>query len=442
MNASEVTQLISASWIVPVVPEQEVLTASTVVLQGAEIAEILPSDVARERYANVPETRLDHHVLIPGLVNAHTHAAMSLFRGMADDLPLMTWLNEHIWPAEARWVSDTFVSDGTRLAAAEMLLGGTTCFNDMYFFPGAAARSAAQCGIRMVAGLIVLDFPTVWAGKADEYLSKAIQVHDELRDLPGVYSAFAPHAPYTVSDEPLSRIRTLADELDIPIHIHLHETAHEVEEASVQSGRRPLERLDQLGLLSDRLIAVHMTQLTAQEVDRVAEAGTHVVHCPESNLKLASGACPVAGLLAAGANLALGTDGAASNNDLSMLGEARSASLLGKLTAGDASAVTAFECLRMATLGGARALGLESIIGSLEAGKRADLVAVDLGGLENQPVYDPVSHCIYSASAQHVSDVWVDGRRLVQDHSLTELDADALVQNAQSWRERIESAEH
>ncbi len=439
-DSTTVDQVIHASWIIPVQPDGEVLSDHAVVLADGRIAELLPAPTARQKYAHVPAIELESHVLIPGLVNAHTHAAMSLFKGLADDMPLMTWLNDHIWPAESKWVSETFVRDGTQLAAAEMLLGGTTCFNDMYFFPTDAALAAQDTGIRIMAGLIVLDFPTVWAGKADEYLSKAIQVHDRLRDEERIYTAFAPHAPYTVSDKPLERVRTLSDELDIPVHIHVHETAFEVEDAKDRSGKRPLRRLEELGLLSDRLLAVHMTQLEDSEIEAVAAAGTHVIHCPESNMKLASGACPVAALLEAGVKVALGTDGAASNNDLSMLGEARSASMLGKLTAGDAGAVTARQSLHMATLGGARALGLESELGSLESGKCADIVAIDLSGTENQPVYDPLSHVIYSASAQHVSHVWVAGRQLVENGLITSVDRSSLLNSAKLWQQRIAGA--
>ena len=414
-HSSDVDQIVHASWIIPIQPVADVLCDHAIALAGERIAELLPSSAARQKYANVEALELQGHALIPGLVNAHTHAAMSLFKGMADDLPLMTWLNDHIWPAESRWVSEAFVREGTRLAAAEMLRGGTTCFNDMYFFPVDAALAAQETGIRVMAGLIVLDFPTVWAGRADEYLSKAIQTHDRLRDTERVYTAFAPHAPYTVSDEPLARIRTLADELDIPVHIHLHETRFEVEEAQGQTGQRPLKRMQNL-------------------------AGSHVIHCPESNMKLASGACPVATLLEAGAKVALGTDGAASNNDLSMLGEARSASMLGKLTAGNAGAVSARQSLSMATIGGARALGLDSELGSLEAGKCADMVAIDLRGPENQPVYDALSHVVYCASAQHVSDVWVAGRQLVEKGRLTSIDRGALLENAQHWQRRIAGA--
>jgi 5-methylthioadenosine/S-adenosylhomocysteine deaminase len=433
--------LIHARWIIPVEPHNTVLDHHAVAVHEGRILELLPSLEANEKYQTETEHRLDAHVLIPGLVNAHTHAAMSLFRGLADDLPLMEWLQNHIWPAEARWVSPEFVADGARLAVAEMLRGGTTCFSDMYFFPDETARVADNAGIRAVIGLIVIDFPTVWAANADEYLHKGIAVHDHFRNNPLITTAFAPHAPYTVSDGPLQRIVTYAEELDIPVHMHVHETQHEVAEAVDNTGLRPLARLEQLGLLTPRLIAVHMTQLEDHEIARLASRGAHVVHCPESNLKLASGFCPVQKLLNAGVNVALGTDGAASNNDHGMFGEMHTAALLGKAVALDASAVNAAQVLRMATLGGARALGLEDTIGSLEAGKAADITAVRFDAMETQPLYHPVSQLIYAAGREHVSDVWVAGRHLLKDRVLTTLDQAAILKKARSWGEKIQAAD-
>ena len=362
---------------------------------------------------------------------------MSLLRGVADDLPLKIWLEEHIWPAEARWADREFVRDGSRLAAAEMLLGGTTCFNDMYFFPDETAAVAIEAGIRAVVGMIVIGFPTAWARSTREYLVNGQAVHDRFRGHPLIRTTFAPHAPYTVDDAALIQVATLAEELDLPVHMHIHETAYEVDTALATLGERPLARLDRLGLLSSRLLAVHMTQLTPAEIARAAHAGISVVHCPESNLKLASGFCPLAQLLAAGVNCALGTDGAASNNDLDMLSEMRTAALLAKAVAGDPCAVPAHVALQMATLNGARALGLEQEIGSLVAGKSADVVAFDLGGVRAQPVYDPISQIIYAGHRDQVSDVWVAGRRVVQRGELTTMQAPHLVEMAERWRERI-----
>jgi len=433
--------LIHARWVIPVEPHDTVLEHHAIAIHEGHILELLPSAEAEEKYLPDIEHRLDRHALIPGLVNAHTHAAMSLFRGLADDLHLMDWLQNHIWPAEAKWISPEFVADGSRLAIAEMLRGGTTCFNDMYFFPDETARVADNAGMRAVVGLILIDFPTVWAANADDYLHKGIEVHDHYRHHPLIRTAFAPHAPYTVSDEPLQRVVTYAEELDLPIHMHVHETAHEVDEASAQSGLRPLARLTRLGVVSPRLMGVHMTQLSDGEIAHLASSSAHVVHCPESNLKLASGFCPVQKLLDAGVNVALGTDGAASNNDLDMFGEMRSAALLGKAVAGDASAVNAARVLRMATLGGARALGLDEDIGSLEPGKAADIAAIDLGQLETQPLYHPISQLVYAAGRQQVSDVWVAGQHLLKERELTTLNQNSIIEKARQWAVRIGAAD-
>lgn len=435
----QVDTLIHAGWIIPVEPDDKVLDAHSIAIRDGNIVEILPSSEAHERYRAEATHDLPTHALIPGLINTHTHAAMSLMRGLADDLPLMEWLNDHIWPAESKWVDATFVREGTQLAIAEMLRGGTTCFSDMYFFPDEVGRVADHAGMRAVVGLIVIDFPTVWAKDADEYLHKGLEVHDHFRDNPLITTAFAPHAPYTVSDAPLEKISMYAEELDIPIHMHLHETAHEVENSA--DGRRPIERLEELGLISPRLLAVHMTQLSEDEIETVERYGGQVLHCPESNLKLASGFCPVDRLMQAGINVALGTDGAASNNDLNMFGEMRTAALLAKAVSGDASALPASAALRMATLNGAQALGIDDVTGSLVAGKAADIVAVDLGGLESQPIYNPVSQLVYATGRHQVSDVWVAGRHLLKSRELTTLDEQTIHEQTLAWRDRISSTD-
>jgi 5-methylthioadenosine/S-adenosylhomocysteine deaminase len=427
--------LLTARWIVPVEPRGQVLEEHALAITDGRIVALLPRAEAEATFDPYTRVDLGQHALLPGLVNAHTHAAMTLLRGLADDLPLMAWLQEHIWPAEARWVSEEFVRDGTRHAAAEMLRSGTTCFNDMYYFPDVTARVASAAGIRVVTGLIAIDFPTVWASGAEEYLDKGLAVHDEFRHDALVRTAFAPHAPYTVSDAPLERIRVLADELDIPIHMHVHETAHEVAEAVDKHGERPLARLGRLGLLSPSLLAVHMTQL--EDADAVADAGVRVVHCPESNLKLASGFCPVARLQAAGVTVALGSDGAASNNDLDLIGEMRSAALLAKAVAGDASALPAARALEMATLDGARALGWDDDIGSLRPGKAADVVAVALDGIETEPLYHPLSQVVYALDRSRVSDVWVAGQHLLRDRRLTTIDEQEVLASARRWGARI-----
>ncbi|HXF07724.1 MAG TPA: TRZ/ATZ family hydrolase [Candidatus Acidoferrales bacterium] len=432
-----VDTLLHAAWIIPVEPEGAVWPAHSLAIRDGHIVAVLPQTEARLRFTAATEIHLPRQALIPGLVNAHTHGAMNLLRGLADDLPLMSWLGEHIWPAEQRWVDAAFVEAGSRLAIAEMIKGGTTCFNDMYFFPEQTARVAADCGVRACVGMIALDFPTRYAADADDYLAKGLALHDAWRGHPLVRTAFAPHAPYTVSDAPLRRIKMLSDELDVPIHMHVHETAGEVTDAVARDGRRPLQRLDELGMLGPNFLAVHMTQLLDAEIDLLARTATHVLHCPESNLKLASGFCPIARLLAGGVNVALGTDGAASNNDLDLLAEMRTAALLAKGVSGDAAAVPAFQALQMATLNGARALGLADEIGSLRPGKWADVVAVDLGGLDRQPLYHPLSQLVYTAHRDHVTDVWVAGRPLLRAGVLTHLDEAALIREARDWGIRI-----
>ncbi|MDR9437419.1 MAG: TRZ/ATZ family hydrolase [Thiohalophilus sp.] len=433
----KIDTLLSARWILPVEPQGVVLEQHAIAIHNGRIEAVLPREEAEQRYQADHVQHFEQHVLMPGLINMHGHAAMTLMRGLADDLPLMEWLQEHIWPAEQQWVGKEFVYDGTLHACAEMLRGGTTCFNDMYFFPEETVRAVEQAGMRACIGLIMIDFPTPWAQTPDEYLSKGIALHDQLRGNTLIRTAFAPHAPYTVSDEPLQRIATYAEELDIPVHMHVHETAHEVEESLNNTGKRPLQRLEELGLLNPHLLAVHMTRLNQEEIPHLAEAGVHVVHCPESNLKLASGFCPVQELARAGVNLCLGTDGAASNNDLDMFSEMRSAALLGKAVAGDASALPAEDVLRMATINGARALGLEQEIGSLEAGKSADIIAVDLGTLESQPVYHPASQLVYTAGREQVTDVWVAGRQLLKERELTTIDPNAVLERAQQWQQRL-----
>ncbi|MBL8250629.1 MAG: TRZ/ATZ family hydrolase, partial [Candidatus Competibacter sp.] len=434
MPQTTIDTLLHPRWIVPVEPEHQVLEQHALAIQNGRILAILPREEAAARYRPKLALDLDRHVLLPGLINAHTHISMTLLRGLADDLPLMAWLQQHIWPVEARWAGADFVRDGALLGMAEMLRGGTTCFNDMYMFPDAVAAAARACGIRACVGLIAFDFPTAYAQTMEDYLDKGLRLHESARADPLLHTAFAPHAPYTVSEPALARIARLADELKIPIHIHLHETAAEVARFQAERGCRPLERLEQLGLLSSRLLAVHMTQLEPAEIERLAQAGAHVAHCPESNLKLASGFCPTARLDTAGVNVAIGTDGAASNNDLDLFGELRTAALLGKGVAGDATVLPAARVLRMATLNGARALGLDGETGSLEPGKSADLIAVDLEQPETEPIYHPISQLVYATGRHQVTDVWVAGRRLLAERQLTTLDCADLIQRARDWR--------
>lgn len=429
--------LIEAGFVVPVLPHGVVLQDHAIAIRDGVIVALLPHAEARARFEPVETVARPDAALIPGLVNAHVHNPMTLLRGVADDLPLKEWLQGHIWPIEAAVMGPDFVADGVTLAIAEMLRGGTTCCNDNYFFPDVQAATYKRHGFRARVGLPIIDFPTAWAQSDDEYFDKAGEVHDQWRSDPLVATTFAPHAPYTVNDANFQRIRMLADQLDLPVHLHLHETAQEVAQSQDKHGQRPIARMDRLGLLNDRLIAVHMTQLTDAEIALCAERGVSVVHCPESNLKLASGYCRVADLQRAGVNLAIGTDGAASNNDLDMFGETRTAALLAKAVADDASVVDAATALQAATLGGARALGFEHLVGSIEVGKQADLACVDLGQLETQPLHHVVSQLVYACGRHQVSDVWIAGKAKLRQRELVDMDAAALVANARQWQARI-----
>ncbi len=417
--------LLEPRWIAPVSAaggatpdESEWLVDHTVVVEADRIVEIVPSSQAVRRHPGAERIALPDHLLVPGFVNLHAHAAMALLRGVGDDLPLQQWLRERIWPLESRLVDPQFVRDGSLLAFAEMLLGGTTCVNDMYFFPDASIEAALVVGIRSVHGIIAIDYPTAYASGPAEYLRKGLALRDRMRDEPLVSFCLAPHAPYTVGDEPLRNIATLAGEIGLPVHIHLHETADEIAQSVAQYGRRPLDRLDALGLVGPELIAVHAVHLDDDDLRRLAASGASVAHCPHSNLKLACGIAPVARMHEMGIRVGIGTDGSASNNRLDLLAEARTAALLAKATSGRAQAWSAPRTLRAMTLDAATALGLDARIGSIEPGKQADLVAVDLSAPELSPVYDPVSQLIYACGREHVSDVWVAGNRVVSKRQL------------------------
>ncbi len=431
---------IDAGWIAPVEPDRTLLTGHSLLIREGRIAALLPATEA-DGWISRQRVHLPNHLLIPGLVNLHTHAAMTLLRGYADDLPLMSWLRDHIWPAENQHASPAFVLDGTRLACLEMLKTGVTCFNDMYFFSETVVAAAVEAGMRVSAGLIVVDAPTPYAGDPDDYLQKGLALRDAWSDDTNsnslVHFCLAPHAPYTVGDRTLEKVSTYAAQLDLPIHMHIHETEHEIAHSIEKYGMRPLPRLQNLGLLTPGLIAVHAVHLNPDEIGLLAAHGCHVAHCPSSNLKLASGFAPVARLLAGGVNVGIGTDGAASNNRLDLISELRLAALLGKGVAADPAALPAHQVLRMATLGGAQALGLDGQIGSLQAGKMADIVAVDLGHAATQPCYDPVSQLVYSAGSDQVSHVWIGGKAVLAEGRSLTLDAQEVITRAHVWRSRI-----
>jgi 5-methylthioadenosine/S-adenosylhomocysteine deaminase len=431
-----VDTLLCAAHVVPVVPHGA-LAEHAVAIRGGRIVAIEPTATALHRFTAREVVRLDRHVLIPGLVNLHCHAAMTLMRGLADDRPLMSWLQDHIWPTEARHVSDTFVHDGSLLGMAEMLRAGITCVNDMYFFPEATARAALRAGMRTSLGVIAIEFPSAYAADANAYLQKGLATRDAYQGEPLLSFTLAPHAPYTVADEMLKHMAVLAEELDLPIHMHVHETAAEVNDGMKQHGMRPFERMRRLGLVGPRLIAVHAVHLDDAELDLMAREGVSVAHCPSSNMKLASGIARVADMKRRGIRVGVGTDGAASNNRLDVMTEVRSAALLAKVASGDAGAIPAIEALEMATLDSARALGMDEHIGSIEAGKWADLTAVEFASFETLPCFDPVSHLVYAAGREHVSHVWVAGTPRLVERRLAGMDEEDIRDKAAWWQKKL-----
>jgi 5-methylthioadenosine/S-adenosylhomocysteine deaminase len=431
--------LIRPQWIIPIEPAGLTLTGHSLAVNKGRIVALLPDADARRRFQARATVELPGQVLIPGLINLHTHAAMNLMRGFADDLPLMRWLSEHIWPAEAKHADAEFVHAGTLLACAEMLRGGITTFNDMYFFPEAAAEAVLRSGMRAVLGMIAIEFPTRYAADADDYLAKGLAVRDRYSDEALLGFSLAPHAPYTVADKTFEKLATLAAQLEVPIHMHIHETAHEIEESLKLHGVRPIERLRRLGLLSPQLIAVHAVHLDPAEIELLAREGCHIAHCPTSNMKLGSGIPPIAAAQARGVNFGLGTDGAASNNRLDMFHEIRHAALLAKAATLNAEALDAHSVLGAATLGGAKALGQEAHIGSLLPGKAADLCAVRLDEWTMQPCYDPASHLVYAAGREQVTHTWVAGKLVMNGGIPTQIDVSELLDIAGLWHTRLTS---
>lgn len=429
--------LLSAKHIVTVDSANTVLKNHSIAIDNGRIVDIVPNEKASDLFNATNHIEYDNHILMPGLINAHTHAAMSLLRGVASDIALMDWLENHIWPIEQKWADEKFVYDGSELAIAEMLRGGTTCFNDMYFFPEVTARVASNIGMRAIIGMIALEFPTRYAASPDEYISKGLALFDEYKTDPLIRNVFAPHAPYTVSDATFTKINSYANELDLPVHMHIHETELEIENSIKEFGKRPLERLNDLGLVNPNLLAVHMTQLTDAEIDNIAEAGVNVIHCPESNLKLASGFCPTHSLLKHNARVIIGTDSCASNDDLDMFSEMRTAALLAKGVSQQATAFSAQQAIRACTIDAASAFGLDDEIGSLEKNKSADIIAIDCNHIEANPLYDIYSHLVYSTERSRVTDVFIAGRQLLRDRSLTTISEDEILAKTSAWADKI-----
>lgn len=405
----QVDLIIEARWVLPIVPRNKMLERTAVVVSNGVIQDLLGIEACKLKYSATKTIHLMDHVLIPGLINLHTHMGMTLMRGLADDKALMPWLEKHIWPAEQQLVSERFVRDNALFACAELLSGGVTCFNDMYFYPQATADAAVQAGIRAQLGLVVLEFPTAYAADADDYIQKGLEARDSWRNSPLLTSSMAPHAPYTVADATYEKVITYAEQLGMGVHTHLHETADEISRSIDQHGVRPIRRMANLGLLGPNVTAAHCVQMNDEDVNLIKSYGVHVAHCPSSNLKLGSGLAPVSNMLNETINVGIGTDSAASNNRLDMFTEMRLAALLAKGSTGDASVVPACQALEMATINGAKALGLDDKIGSLEIGKLADLAAIRIADVETLPCFDPISHLVYVCGREHVSHVWVSG---------------------------------
>ncbi len=436
-NMEAVDQIINAKWIITGDENNPILEDHALVIHNGKIKDILPINKISENYNSDSIQNFSSHAFLPGFINAHTHLSMNYFRGLADDLALMDWLNNHIWPAERKWVSEEFVSDASQFAMAEMIRSGTTCFNDMYFFLSATADAADKAGIRGCIGMTVIDFPTAWAKDPDDYIAKGLEFFQAYKNHPRITPTFAPHAPYTVADSTLLKIKELAQTHHLKINMHIHETADEIHQALAATQMRPLKRLQKLGLISPQLIAIHMTQINDEDLQILEAERPQIVHCPESNMKLASGVCPVEKFKTLKLNVALGTDGAASNNDLDMLGEMRSAAFLAKLSTHDSTSLSALEAINMATMNGAKALGLDNTIGSLSMNKSADFIAIHLDEIETLPLYHPVSQIVYAASRQQVTDVWVAGKQLMKNRELLTLDEKELITKAKSWQKKL-----
>lgn len=435
----KIDALIHAKWIITCEDNNRVLENHVLAVDKGKILAILPSKEAESTYQAEQVHHCDSHALLPGFINCHTHIAMNAFKGLADDLELMDWLTHHIWPAESKWVSNDMVHDMSLLAMGEMIRCGTVCFNDMYFFLGATAQAAEKAGMRAHIGMTIIDVPTAWAKTTDDYFAKGLEFYQQYKNHALITPTLAPHSTYTVSLENLIRVKELADEHQLKINIHLQEAPSEVQRSLDTYQKRPLQRLHDIGMVNPNLIAIHMTQINEADMAILQQTKPQLVHCPESNMKLASGACPVEKLSKAGINVALGTDGAASNNDLDMISEMRSAAFLGKLAANDAKAVSAEHAIKMATIHGARALGIDKLTGSLTPGKACDVIAIDLDQIETQPLYHPLSQIVYAASRNQVTDVWIAGKQVLKNRQLTTLDEKELLNKAQSWGKKIKN---
>ena len=436
-HIQQVSTIISAKWICPVRPLNVTLEDHSIVIDENRIIDIIETKKIASLYQTHQHVQLHHHIVTPGLINAHTHAAMNLFRGFADDQPLHTWLHESIWPLEKKWVTPDFVYDGTLIACAEMLKSGVTTFNEMYFYPEAASRAIKQSGMRANIGLFVMDYPSNYANDGEDYLMKGLEARDGWRDEALITSSLAPHAPYSVSDKTLNQVLTYANQLNLTIHMHVHETENEILESIKQFQLRPIERLHRLGLLSPQFMAVHAVYLNDQDLNALSKESTSVIHCPTSNLKLGSGVADIETLQKHNINVCIGTDGSASNNKQDVLHDMQLASLLAKGLKKNPAIMDAKTSLEMVTINGAKALGLEDHIGSIEKGKYADLVAFNMDQVSTLPMYDPMSHLIYATSREEVSHVWVNGLLQYEEGLLTSIDTQLCKDIGLRWQLKI-----
>ena len=437
INKKNASIIISASWIFTSNSADQLLSDYSIVIKGNQIIDLVHQSKVFDEYDAEEIYQLTDHILIPGLINTHTHAAMSLFKGFSDDLPLQDWLNNYIWPAEKKFVNSSFVKDGSMLALSEMIKAGVTTFNDMYFYPESTAEASIELGVRSNVGLVVLDFPTNYAADPEDYLVKGFEFRDRWRSEELITTSIAPHAPYSVSDEAFSLINTYSEELGINIHMHLHETQWEIEDSVKRYGITPVQRLNNLGIINPSLIAAHCVHLNDQDMATLAKNKVSIVHNPSSNMKLGSGIADVAKMIKQNLNISLGTDSSASNNRLDIMEEMRLAALLTKGKNKSPELLSATQAIKMATINGAKTLGLDSIIGSIEKNKIADLVAIDLNSIENQPIYNPLATLVYSSSKSDVSYVWINGKIKLKEKELVNLDQEKIIQMAKIWQKRI-----
>lgn len=429
--------ILCGDYILTMNENMDIILNGAIVISGNKIIDLGSKEVILEKYRSEKILDGSNRVLLPGFINTHTHAAMVYFRGLADDLPLKEWLEGHIWPAENHWLSPEFISDAIELACLEMLKAGITTYNDMYFFGSSAALSTKNIGMRAVLGAGILDFPTASAKNADEYLLKAEDFSRQWLGDELIIPSIAPHAIYTCSAETFKKAKSLAEELGLLLHIHLSETEWEVKESLLRFGKRPVEYLNEIGFLDRNVLAAHCVWLDDKEINILSDKGVGVSHCIESNLKLSSGIAPVFKMINSNVKVSFGTDSAASNNDLNILSEMSTAAKVHKAINNNPTALDAKTILKMATIWASDALGLSDKIGSLEKGKLADIISINLRKPHLTPIFDLYSHIVYAAQASDVDLVMVNGRLVINDGKLLTTDSDRILEKANEWGKKI-----